>query len=175
MSPLSELSHIYAVHRISVTYDCVRTVSFVCEVSHIRMSLIVHVNGSCRTYEDVMHINASCCVYEWVMSHMCAVREWVMSHIWRRHAYEWMRHVAYMNESCRICTQCTGFKATLPELELTEQVRMCQNCFHARKVFFVCIIIYIFVIYIYKYMHIYTCTCTYVIYIYTYTYRYANT
>ena len=32
------------------------------------------------------------------------------------------------------CSDCTGFKATLPELELfSEQVRMCQNCFHARK------------------------------------------
>mmetsp|Transcript_23051 Transcript_23051/g.46636 ORF Transcript_23051/g.46636 Transcript_23051/m.46636 type:complete len:643 (-) Transcript_23051:54-1982(-) len=31
------------------------------------------------------------------------------------------------------CSDCTGYKATLPELELNEQVRMCQNCFHARK------------------------------------------
>jgi hypothetical protein len=31
------------------------------------------------------------------------------------------------------CSDCTGFKATLPELELSDQVRMCQNCFHARK------------------------------------------
>jgi len=31
------------------------------------------------------------------------------------------------------CSDCTGFKATLPELELNDQVRMCQNCFHARK------------------------------------------
>jgi len=31
------------------------------------------------------------------------------------------------------CSDCTGFKATLPELELTEQVKMCQNCFHVRK------------------------------------------
>jgi hypothetical protein len=48
-------------------------------LSHVSMSHVTHMNGSCLTYEWVMshiwtshvsHMNASCHTYEWVMSHI---------------------------------------------------------------------------------------------------------
>jgi len=60
-------------------------------MSHIWMSHVTHMNGSCHTYGWVMshiwrshftHMNESCHTYKWVMSHI------------------WVSHVTQMIESC---------------------------------------------------------------------------
>jgi len=68
-------------------------------MSHVWLSRVKGMNGSCHTYECVM--------YEWIMSHTwmshvpctsesCHIYEWVMSHVCMSHL--WMRHVTRMKK-----------------------------------------------------------------------------
>ena len=94
---------------------------------YIWMSHVIHMNGSCRTYEWVMartwiqtrirfvlHMNESCHTYEWVMSHIwmshvthmnesCHTHEWDMSHIWIQTR---VRFVLILDRLTHHCWEC---------------------------------------------------------------------